>query len=945
MLLKRIEAIGFKSFAEKTVIQFQEGITAVVGPNGSGKSNISDAIKWVLGEQSSKSLRGDTMADVIFNGTTNRSPLNIAEVTIVIDNSDRGLPVDYEEVSITRRLFRSGESNYYINKQKVRLKDIRDVILDSGIGADSLSIISQDKVRAVIEAKSDDRRAIIEEAAGVLKYKNRKKETVRNLEHTESNLERAVDILSELETQYHHLEKQAVVAKEYLQIKGQLENIEVALYVRDIENALTKIKELDKTMKEQTAEIINYEQMEIKNNEDIKKMNAMKESLDAEINKYQDSLIEITSKISYIEGQRRALIGDKEESLAFEEIFKENLNELQKLEEKYQNINTEISHSQASLSSKRSELTKMQNMYYDKNSQKHALVSKIQVLNDFSNSYYGGVKNVLNERSLKGIHGTVESLISTEEKYVNAIEIALASSTQHIVVEKVDHAKAAIEYLKRSNLGRATFLPIDAMKSRLVDQKTLDILRSQTGFIDLGVNLIQFDDAFINVMNNLLGNVLICDTLDHATSIARRISNFRIITLDGDVIHVGGSMTGGRQKNKTPGLLQQRIALEEANEKLESLEKEVENCSKLANTLETEFKEIDQIVYNKRIELTRIEEYLRSKQLVINQLKQSLDQQNIQVLYQERQNINEVLREKRMKNLEFIEKIQHFERENNEIKRFVRTTTNNLHELDVEKNRIDVRYSNLMDFLIDEYHVTLEYAKENFTLTMDYEVAKIRVRNLRRHLEGLGNVNVNAIEEFEIVKERYETLKMNYDDLIKGKENILSSIKELDEVMIERFKDTFEKINIEFNQVFQQLFDGGHAELILEDEMDLLNTGIQIVAKPPGTRLSNSNLLSGGQKTLTSISLLFAIIRVRTVPFCVLDECEAALDESNVLRYAAYLRKFSTQTQFIVVTHRKGTMEQADILYGVTMQEPGVTTIVSVRLEETDKYIEPLNED
>ncbi len=941
MLLKRIEAIGFKSFAEKTVIEFQEGITAVVGPNGSGKSNIADAIKWVLGEQSSKSLRGDTMSDVIFNGTTERSPLNIAEVTIVLDNSDKTLPVDYEEVSLTRRLFRSGESYYFINKQKVRLKDIRDVILDSGIGSDSLSIISQDRVRAVVEANEEERRAVIEEAAGVLKYKNRKKETVRNLEHTEYNLERASDILNELEAQYESLEKQSKVAKEYLQIKGQLENIEVALYVRDIELALAKIKDLDKTISEQSIQIINYEQMEIKNNEKIEEINKLKKELDEEINREQNKLIELTSKISYIEGQRRALVGEKEDNQAFEEIFKENLTELKKLEDRYHSLSDNVLKYQQLVSEKRRELTNVQDLYYNKNSEKLSLISRIQVLNDFSNSYYGGVKSVLSEKTLKGINGTVDSLINTDEMYITAIEVALGQATQHIVCEKVNDAKAAIEYLKRGNLGRATFLPIEAMKYRNIDDRTLSQLKSYQGFINIAVNLIHFDDKYANVMFNLLGNVLICDNLDNATEISRRINNaYRIITLDGDVIHVGGSMTGGRQKNKTPGLLQQRLALDEANETLAILEKEVKELQIKSKKLEEELKNLEQIGYNERIEQTRLEEYLRSKQNVINQLKQSLDQENVQELYEERSKINNILQSLRKKSYDYIEQIQHLERENNEIKRFIRTTTNEIHEMDVEKNRTDVKYGNLMDFLIDEYHVTFDYAKENFPLTMDYEVARIRVRNLRRHLESLGNVNVNSIEEFEQVRNRYETLKTNYEDLIKAKENILSSIKELDEEMVKRFKTTFEKINIEFNNVFQQLFDGGEARLILEDETDLLNTGIEIIAQPPGTRLSNSNLLSGGQKTLTSIALLFAVLRVKTLPFCILDECEAALDEANVYRYAEYLHKFSKHTQFIVITHRKTTMEQADILYGVTMQEPGVTTIVSVRFEDTDKYID-----
>ncbi len=944
MLLKRIEAIGFKSFAEKTIIEFKEGITAIVGPNGSGKSNISDAIKWVLGEQSSKSLRGDTMSDVIFNGSQERSPLNIAEVTIVLNNSDKTLPVDYEEVSLTRRLYRTGESNYYINKQKVRLKDIRDVILDTGIGADSLSIISQDKVRAVIEANGEERRAVIEEAAGVLKYKNRKKETVRNLEHTERNLERAKDILYELELQYDSLERQSVIAKEYLNVKGQLENIEVALYVRDIELVLKRIEELEKLMTDNSLEIINYEQMEIKNNDKIEELNTLKKQLDNEINDEQDHLIEITSKIAFIEGERRALAGINNNDQAFDDVFKENIQELQNLEQKYQNAKQNITKLQEAQGQKRSELTRIQNDYYNMMSQKHAWISRIDVLNDFSNRYFGGVKSVLTESSLNGICGTVDSLINTDEKYINAIEIALGQATQHLVCETVEDAKKAIAYLKSGNLGRATFLPIEAMKSRLIDNNTLNYLKTQSGFIDLGVNLIQFDHKYANVLNNLLGNVLICDTLDNATFISRKINNrYRIITLDGDVIHVGGSMTGGKQKNRAPGLLQQRLELEEANENLAKLESEIDVYSEKTANLDQELKSLEQTLYQERIEYTRLEEYLRSKQDVIKQLKQSLDTDNTKELFAKREETNNSLKALRKQNFKLTEDIQHLERENLEIKRFVRQTTNAVHEADVEKNRLDVRYGNLMDFIINEYQMTYDYAKANFSLSMDYEVAKIRVRNLRRHIDSLGNVNVGAIEEFESLKQRYDTLKANYEDLLKAKENILSSIEELDQEMIKRFQITFSKVNQEFNKVFQQLFDGGEAKLILEDETDLLNTGIEIIAEPPGTRLSNSNLLSGGQKTLTSIALLFAVLRVKTLPFCILDECEAALDEANVYRYADYLRMFSTQTQFIVITHRKTTMEQADVLYGVTMQEPGVTTIVSVKFEETDKFIDNSN--
>jgi len=940
MLLKRIEAIGFKSFADKTIIDFPEGITAVVGPNGSGKSNIADAIKWVLGEQSSKSLRGDTMSDVIFNGTSIRPPLNVAEVTIVFDNSDHTLPIDYEEVSITRRIFRSGESNYFINRQKVRLKDIRDLILDTGVGADSLSIISQDRIRSVIESNNEERRIVIEEAAGVLKYKNRKKETVRNLENTDYNLERAKDILNELQLQYDNLEKQSAIAKEYLEVKGQLENIEIALYVRDIEQALKRINELDRLMKEGAIQISMYEQMEVKNNERLAELAIKQRQIDAEINYEQARLIELTAQISNIEGQRKALAGSGD-GLSFEEILKQNLNKLLSIEDELQKREVFIRELEDEFAKKRAELSSLQDKYYRKSSHKEATKSKIQYLNDFSNAYYGGVKSVIDNPQLKGIEGTVDTLITTREEHVLAIEMALGGAMQHVVCETVEDAKAAIRYLKQGNLGRATFLPIEVMRPNFVDRRTLEFVRNQKGFIDVAVNLINFDAKYRNVMENLLGHVLICDNLDNATEIAKKIqSSFRIVTLDGDIIHVGGSITGGRQKVKEPGLLQQRVALEEATKELAKLEDELSKLEDLINIKEKEYNELDDKLYTERLGRLKLEETYRTNKTQIERLKKALEDEELNDLIRQRDVLNKHLESLRKEHFECLESQQHLQRENNEIKKFVRSTETQLHEYDVEKNRLDVRYNNMVDFLTNEYHVTYDYAKSNFKLEMDYEIARIRVRNLRKHLESLGYVNVNAIDEFEQIKTRYETLKRNYEDLLKAKEDILASIKELDEEMIKRFKETFEKVNIEFNKVFQELFGGGRVELVLEDETDLLNTGIEIIAHPPGTRLNNANLLSGGQKTLTAIALLFAILRVRTLPFCILDECEAALDEANVYRYAEYLRKFSKHSQFIVITHRKTTMEQADVLYGVTMQEPGVSTLVSVRFEETDKYIE-----
>lgn len=940
MLLKRIEAIGFKSFADRTVIEFPEGITAVVGPNGSGKSNIADAIKWVLGEQSSKSLRGDTMSDVIFNGTSMRPPLNVAEVTIVLDNSDHTLPIDYEEVSLTRRIYRSGESTYYINKQKVRLKDIRDLILDTGVGADSLSIISQDNIRAVIESNNEERRAIIEEAAGVLKYKNRKKETVRNLENTDYNLERAKDILVELKSQYENLEKQSAAAREYLEVKGQLEKIEVALYVRDIEQALKRMNELEKLMQETQIQIQTYEQMHTINQHKLKQITEKQMKLNAEINFEQNRLIELTAQISNIEGQRKALVGNGEEA-SFEEVLKQNLSKLLSLEEDLSLRETKINELESEYARKKAELTSLQDKYYRKNSQKESTKVRIQYLNDFSNAYYGGVKNVLENPKLKGIEGTVDALIKAREEHVLAIEMALGGAMQHIVCETVEDAKEAIKYLKQGNLGRATFLPIEVMRPNFVDNRTLELVKKQKGFIDVAVNLIQFDEKYRNVMENLLGHVLICDNIDNATEIARKInSSFRIVTLDGEIIHVGGSITGGRQKVKEPGLLQQRIALEEANKELVKLENELKELANIIETKDKELQAIDHKLYNERFERLKLEETHRTQKAQIDRLKKALEDEEINELINRRDALMKHIENLRTEFYACYDNQQYLQQEISEITKFLKTMETQLREYEVEKNRLDVKYNNMLDFLSNEYHVPYDYAKANFNLEMDYEIAKIRVRNLRKHLESLGYVNLNAIDEFDQVKARYEKLKSNYEDLLKAKEDILSSIKELDEEMIRRFKETFEKVNVEFNKVFQELFGGGRAELILEDETDLLNTGIEIVAHPPGTRLNNAKLLSGGQKTLTAIALLFAVLRVKTLPFCILDECEAALDEANVYRYAEYLRKFSKQSQFIVITHRKTTMEQADVLYGVTMQEPGVSTLVSVRFEDTDKYIE-----
>lgn len=944
MYLKRLEAMGFKSFADRTVIDFEEGITAIVGPNGTGKSNISDAVRWVLGEQSAKSLRGGNMADVIFNGTTNRKPLNVAEVTLVLDNSDNSLPVDYDEVSITRRVFRSGGGEYLINKQKVRLRDVRELIMDSGIGSDSLSIVSQDKVKAVVEAKPEDRRFFIEEAAGVLKYKNRKREAVRKLQRTDDNLLRVADIINEIEDQIEPLKKEADRAKIYLDKRKELKSVEVALLATEIENMDNTLHTLSDEISEINFEIINMNKTYTDNENRMTQLREEFTRNEEKVTQAQNLVTEVVREVSLIEGKKQAILDKYPNEEDIQKVLEDRLKE-------YDDKVNELRENRKSipqLKEKKGELQSQLNNYHiDLNgiiSEKNQLTSKIKVLNDFSGNYYQGVAAIVEatrNRVLRGIEGPLAELIEVEDTYSFAIEIALGAALQHIVTETDEDARNAINHLKNNRKGRATFLPINVMKSRNISGDVFNKVRNHDSYIDIASNLISYDKKYEKVVKNLLGHVIIAKDLDGANKISKLANNFyRVVTLDGDVVHVGGSMTGGRTSRNRSSILRQKIELDEAVVRVNEL-KHLENKVNLEiDNINDIISKVSDEMYNLQLNIARLEEWITHNKGEISILREGDNSEDIIRLQQRRTELEEHLRNTRTRSYNIQQTISDIEKENRELFNIFTKKESEITNKEVVKTRCEVRIEECLDRLSNEYQITYEAAKEEYTLEMEEDVAKKHVNTLRRSISAMGAVNIGAVEQYERLSNRYNFLIEQRDDLLNAKNTLLETISELDVVMVEKFKETFEQVNIEFGKAFKKLFNGGYAELQLNDSTDLLNTGIEIVAQPPGTNLSNSNLLSGGQKSLTSLSLLFAVIKVSTVPFSVLDEVEAALDEANVLRFADYLHIFSNDTQFIVITHRKGTMEKADSLYGVTMQESGVTSLVSVHFEETDEYLE-----
>ncbi len=1181
LLLKRLELQGFKSFADKTVLDFSEGSTAVVGPNGSGKSNISDAIRWVIGEMSAKSLRGSNMQDVIFAGTETRKAVNFAEVSLVLDNSSHLFNIDYDEVVVTRRLFRSGESVYQINRANCRLKDIHELFMDTGLGRDGYSIIGQGNVAQILSTKAEDRRSLFEEAAGISKYRYRKEAAERDLKHVEENLVRIGDITTELESQRSPLKRQSEKARKYLTFYEEYKGLDVNMSLitidknkvsveenetlyKSVEDEMSALRETDSETERKISVLYDdikkvdeeiAQQNESLRNADAAKMNAEKEIsiFKNDIKNKNDMIARIDGEISSIQDKNKSREEDisnyeaqiKEKELSADEILKvfdadsallgsisekedelserieslkgsyiEKLNEasskkielstletlrsnfierretleseIRSFKEDVSNTKRDIEKCKTDITEKTAKLDKMKatverhtsNMESIKaesealneklnamNVDYNSKTSKKKILEGMENDYAGyakSVKTVLKADELKklSIYGTVSGLIEVKKEYVTAIEIALGGALQNIVVESEEDAKKAIEYLRRNNAGRATFLPISSVKGRELDN--VREISNESGYIGLANTLIKFDKKYDGIMKSLLGRVVVVDNVDNAISMSRKFGyKFRVVTLEGDILNAGGSMSGG-SVNKQSGFLSRATeiktlsaeinelssAIRDANAKkqkleddmrlvnnqlssyvvlvreyedeilrlentcrhleeslasggdtemnyaleLEQIEKQlsessddvakliqaVRNIEKDADAIQTETEtlseELEQVkaekeekssnIMDKTMQLAAFEKDIKvikdsietAKQEIISSLEEIKNKENDKIeIRSDIDKLKEQMEErarlttdstaqtdaikakiaeaedKKAKTLENLQSIQNSKKD----------LTDNLLKLQEELVRLENRREKLnnstediLSKLWENYELTYSTASEIKTEVENEKEAFARLSELKSQIKALGSVNVDAIEEYQAVEERYKFLTEQKHDLEKSKDDLNEIISSMKELMEDHFEKQFAEINKSFGIVFRELFGGGQGKLKLSDEENILESGIEIEVQLPGKGLQNINLYSGGEKSFIAIALLFAILRVKPAPFCILDEIDAALDDVNVSRFATYLKNYVEQTQFIVITHRRGTMEAANILYGVTMQEKGVSKLLSLHIDE-----------
>ncbi|MDO5375650.1 MAG: chromosome segregation protein SMC [Staphylococcus rostri] len=1181
--LKSIDAYGFKSFAEPTQIQFDKGVTAIVGPNGSGKSNITDAIKWVLGEQSARSLRGSKMEDIIFSGAKHRNAQNYAEVQLKLDNQQRLLNVDADEVVVTRRLYRSGESAYYLNNEQQRLKDITELFLDSGLGKEAFSIISQGRVDEVLNAKPIDRRQIIEESAGVLKYKKRKAASLDKLEQTEDNLTRVEDILSDLEDRVEPLKEEAAIAKEYQALSEILQESDVCVTVHDIESYKSKIAQHDddlnglkseqervqskkhhitrtiKTTKGERLEIDNQlEQLNaklIEATEQVEKLTGQyhlieerqknQSQTNARIEEEQADLLaqqtQVQEELAQVQAQYAALKKQKQTLTQEVQTLENTLHQAQsatdedveQLKDQYYQLMTEqsdinneirfltrtlaehekkqtrldsrMTEAFAKLEDAQQQLSRIEREQQEKQQQLESVMTRskqteaaltevkqvqaeseeklhqayryndklksridsMKMREDDLSFFYQGVKAVLKATdTLKGIHGAVAQKIDVPSEYTTAIETALGASMQHVIAADEASARQAIQYLKTKRLGRATFLPLSVIQAKQIDAYLIQKAQQHAGFIAVANDVVKTEQTYQHIIDHLLGRIFIVDTLKHANEVAQSIGyKVRIVTLDGDVVNPGGSMTGGgtaqrqsllRQKDdvqqleaqladyqaKTQELerfcaakkaeqaqhsdeyvkLQQQynhlkhalhdldlehdryqevvqrlkhdheafefekndgyqrakgeatLAKQEQRkadiaEQLAALDQQIKQLTTESKQGKAQYAECQQQLHQKQSDLAVVNERMRTQRQSETRLKQTLDQiadqqskledqlaiinsdevndgstltnlkAEIDTTQQQKETLlaeQEGLRVKRQSIEQLIETNEHALEETHQ---HILTLENQYQEIKGAQSRLDVLIDHALDHLSSRYHMTYEHASKAYPLgDNDIEALRQKVKLAQMSIDELGPVNMNAVTQFEEVNERFTFLSEQRDDLREAKTTLEQLIDEMDQEVVTRFSETFHAIQGHFSEVFQTLFGGGQAELILT-ENDYLSAGVDIKVQPPGKKLQHLSLLSGGERALSAIALLFAILKVRSAPFVILDEVEAALDEANVIRYASYLKTLSEATQFIVITHRKGTMEMCDRLYGVTMQELGVSKLVSVNLNTIDEVM------
>ncbi|KRG09972.1 chromosome segregation protein SMC [Staphylococcus sp. NAM3COL9] len=1181
--LKSIDAFGFKSFAEHTNVQFDEGVTAIVGPNGSGKSNITDAIKWVLGEQSAKSLRGAKMEDIIFSGAEHRKAQNYAEVKLKLDNSSGKLQLDATEVVVTRRLYRSGESEYYLNNDRARLKDIIDLFLDSGLGKEAFSIISQGRVDEILNAKPVDRRQILEESAGVLKYKKRKAASVQKLDQTEDNLSRIQDILYDLEGRVEPLREEAAIAKEYKHLSKEMERSDVLVTVHDIGQYSKNIYELDDNLNNLKSHQATKDAEKVQHTQALNKYKSERQQLDARIETLNFQLVKATEEVEKYAGQLNVLeerkknqsqtnarFEEEQESLKIqtETLRKEKIDaqsQIEKLKTQQKELNEKIQYFESQFyvndeqhdekletikdeyyqlmseqsdvnndirflehtiqenetkqsrldtrlleafeqlkkiqsdineaekqtataqkelknaeqqlnnyEKKLAQLKQQQSDYEEKLHQAYRfndkLKSRIDSLATQQEEYsyfFNGVKHILKAKNnkLSGIRGAVAEVIQVPSDLTKAIETALGASLQHVIVDSEKDGRQAIQYLKQNGLGRATFLPLNVIQPRQIGNEIMKTAQNSEGFINIAAQAIEVESDYQNVVQNLLGNTIIVDELKNANELARKIRyRTRIVTLEGDIVNPGGSMTGGGDRKSKSILAQKdelstmRAQLEDYQQQTVAFEKQFQNIKNESDQLSEKYFEtsqhynaIKQSAHNYELELdrlrkseahlkdeheefefekndgyqsetskqtlddkkqrlskiktqlqkleddinlytklskegkestTQIQQQLHQKQSDLAVVKERLNTQkqteskitkqlnDVTVQHQKLEaqiklfNSDEITGEKAFETIQYnmeqskVEKVklsQNIEdvksrrielndtieitdQKLQEANQDILSIENRYQDIKSEQSRLDVLINYAIDHLSEDYHLTYERASELYDLDEDIDVLRKKVKLTKMSIEELGSVNLNAIEQFEEINTRFTFLDEQRADLRAAKTTLEQLIEEMDQEVKDRFKETFHAVQGHFSDVFKSLFGGGQAELRLTDD-DYLSAGVDIIVQPPGKKLQHLSLLSGGERALSAIALLFAILKVRSAPFVILDEVEAALDEANVIRYAKYLKNLSDQTQFIVITHRKGTMEFSDRLYGVTMQESGVSKLVSVNLNTIDEVI------
>lgn len=1182
MYLKRLELQGFKSFADKTVLELMPGITTVIGPNGSGKSNISDAIRWVLGEQSMKSLRGTKSLDIIFAGTQNRKSLGFAEASLVFDNSDGALPIEYTEVTVTRKIYRSGETGYYINKVPCRLKDVLELFMDTGIGKDGYSIIGQGKIDEILSNKSEDRRHIFEEAAGIVKYRTRKQESEKKLEHTKLNLLRINDILTEIEGNLEPLQMQADKAKKYLNLREELKNIEIGLFVYNIEKykqdlekvvqdidvmqsqcndeegRLERVKILKEELKSSIDEItetienmsnigfesqkqieqlnsdINVAKTRIANNnenndrylKEIEEQNAKikelkdeieqkeakkdnlkqnKEKFEKELNEKQAELDKLTEKLSSkeleIEGYKHTVEENTDKKYELQsEINAQNIN-YQNFEKRQAQIKQEMQSTISELDGTRlnkediakqfneieNKKNKAQNSLNEVAKQREEANQKIKSFESNINilssemrikesrlkflietekekeGYIKSVKSLLkdceNIKELgKGMNGVLANIIEVPDDLQIAIEMCLGASLQNIVTETETDAKRLVEHLRKNNLGRASFLPISSVRGKKLDK----IKGNESGVIGIASDLIKYNKKYEQIILNLLGRTVIVDNMDTAIKVAKQNGyTFRIVTTEGDLINPSGAITGGSVAKKTVNILGRGKEIEKLEKEIKNLkqkieklendkqnyEESIEGILELSANLEKELQEIDITYATEKQKVISINENIEKLEKRLNRLKEeqaNLEKQKeeavstkgdlqveINKIVEQNEELSKIITEfaelnkddqKYIDDLNFditnlkisvssfdeseasIQEIQErinqelenahtsienkntqieqIKKDNEELEKSIQETLQKIEEvkesvnsssskieelkkeraqkseklskqedeitakfkviedlkgqlvkLDVKKTKIEEDINGIINKMWEEYELTPNNA-EQYQKPENVALTQRRVNSLRTEIRELGSVNVDSIEEYKNLKDRYDFMSEQRLDLENTMSKLRKVISDMTQIMKEQFKEKFKVINKNFGEVFAELFGGGKAELTLEDEENILECGIDITVQPPGKKLQNMMLLSGGEKAFTAIALLFAILKINPAPFCVLDEIEAALDDVNVFRYADYLKKFTDHTQFLVITHRKGTMEVADTVYGVTMEESGISKLLSMKLKQ-----------